>query len=112
MIIKNLHDKRLGALVDVDLRSSAQAPEGALVEDRQGNTYVVLHGCTSIKDAATDRMRAWLEANGAAYLPSRPWEDDPDWAWTAFKDLVAYDPATGEAAVCFNYAPANAKNVI
>lgn len=98
--------RRTAALVDINLEATAELAEGELATDPQGNTYVVLHDCTSIEDAVEDHLVPWLEANGAAYLPDEPWADDPDWAWTAFKDLVAYDPDSGEAAVCFNYAPA------
>jgi len=95
--------KRTAALVNVDLTQTADLNEGDLTEDEQGNVYVVLHDCTSREDAVADHLVPWLQTNGDAYIADRPWEDDPDWAWLTFKDLIAYDPDSGEAAVCFNY---------
>lgn len=100
--------ERTAALVDVDLDAVAMCAEGALVDDPQGNQYVVFHNCTSIKDAVYGHMLPWLELNGGRFIDGEPWEDDPRWVWTAFKDLVAYDPDSGEAAVCFNYRPIEA----
>ncbi len=103
---------RHAALVDVDLTAAAAMDEGAVVEDKQGNVYIVFHDCSSREDVVENHLTPWLDDHGHEYvaLAGFPWTDDEDWAWLTFKDLIAYDPDTGEAAVCFNYPKAEEEN--
>ena len=96
---------RQAALVDVDLSTTATMDNGAVAEDKQGNLYIVFHDCTSREDVVENHMTPWLDVHGTEYagLEDEPWLDDDDWTWLTFKDLIAYDQDTGEAAVCFNY---------